>query len=75
MLGDFTKRTISAKTANDQAMLAALEDSVPGVASALAAGMFVIAVPYFPGTPLEGASLAAPSLADPSVAAALGVVV
>ena len=54
---------------------AALEDSVPGVASARAAGMFVIAVPYFPGTPMEGASLAAPSLADPSVAAALGVVV
>ena len=28
VLGDFTKRTISAKTANDQAMLAALEDLV-----------------------------------------------
>ena len=53
---------------------AALEDSPPGVASARAAGMFVIAVPYFPGTHIEGASLAAGSLADPSVAAALGVV-
>jgi HAD superfamily hydrolase (TIGR01509 family) len=53
---------------------AALEDSPPGVESARAAGMFVIAVPYFPETRIEGASLAAGSLADPSVAAALGVV-
>ena len=53
---------------------AALEDSPPGVASARAAGMFVIAVPYFPDTRIEGASLEAESLADPSVAAALGVV-
>jgi len=53
---------------------AALEDSPPGVASARAAGLFVIAVPYFPDTPIEGASMAANSLADPSVAAALGVV-
>jgi hypothetical protein len=37
--------------------------------------MFVIAVPYFPDTRIEGASLAADSLADPSVAAALGVVI
>jgi HAD superfamily hydrolase (TIGR01509 family) len=54
---------------------AALEDSPPGVASARAAGMFVIAVPCFPDTEIEGASLAAGSLADSSVAAALGVVV
>jgi HAD superfamily hydrolase (TIGR01509 family) len=54
---------------------AALEDSPPGVASARAAGMFVSAVPYFPATPIEGASLIAGSLADPSVASALGVVV
>lgn len=53
---------------------AALEDSAPGVASARAAGLFVIAVPYFPDTPIDGASLAANSLADPSVAAALGIV-
>ena len=53
---------------------AALEDSPPGVASARAAGMFVIAVPYFADTRIEGASLEAESLADPSVAAALGVV-
>ena len=52
---------------------AALEDSPPGVASARAAGMYVIGVPYFPDTILEGASLVAPSLADPRVAAALGV--
>jgi HAD superfamily hydrolase (TIGR01509 family) len=54
---------------------AALEDSATGVASARAAGMFVIAVPYFPDTQIDGASLAAGSLADASVAAALGVVV
>jgi HAD superfamily hydrolase (TIGR01509 family) len=54
---------------------AALEDSPPGVAAARAAGMYVVAVPYFPGTPIEGASLMADSLADPQVAAALGVAV
>lgn len=53
---------------------AALEDSPPGVASARAAGLFVIAVPYFPDAQIEGASLAAGSLADPSVGAALGIV-
>jgi len=52
---------------------AALEDSPPGVASARAAGMFVIAVPYFADVAIEGASLSATSLADPSVAAALGL--
>ncbi|HYY83115.1 MAG TPA: HAD family hydrolase, partial [Beijerinckiaceae bacterium] len=52
---------------------AALEDSQTGVASARAAGLYVIAVPYFPGTPIEGASLTAGSLADAGVAAALGV--
>jgi HAD superfamily hydrolase (TIGR01509 family) len=52
---------------------AALEDSPPGVASAAAAGMFVIAVPYFPGTEIPGASLTAGSLADPEVHAALGL--
>jgi HAD superfamily hydrolase (TIGR01509 family) len=54
---------------------AALEDSPPGVASARAAGMFVIAVPYLPDTEIEGASLAAGSLADPAVAVALGLLV
>ena len=52
---------------------AALEDSPPGVAAALAAGMYVIAIPYFPDAPIEGASLSADSLADPRVAEALGV--
>jgi HAD superfamily hydrolase (TIGR01509 family) len=52
---------------------AALEDSATGVASARAAGMYVIAVPYFPDTPIEGASLTAESLTDPRVAEALGV--
>jgi HAD superfamily hydrolase (TIGR01509 family) len=52
---------------------AALEDSAIGVASAAAAGMFVIGVPYFPGTEIEGASMLADSLADPAVARALGL--
>jgi HAD superfamily hydrolase (TIGR01509 family) len=52
---------------------AALEDSAIGVASAVAAGMFVIGVPYFPGTEIEGASMLADSLADPAVARALGL--
>jgi HAD superfamily hydrolase (TIGR01509 family) len=52
---------------------AALEDSPPGVESAAAAGLYVIAVPYFADTELPGASLSATSLADPRVAAALGL--
>lgn len=52
---------------------AALEDSAPGVASAAAAGLFVIGIPYFPGAALPGASLIAASLGDPEVAAALGL--
>ena len=52
---------------------AALEDSPPGVASARAAGLFVIAVPYFPDTPIDGASMRAGSLADPAVAGVLGL--
>jgi HAD superfamily hydrolase (TIGR01509 family) len=51
----------------------ALEDSPPGVASAAAAGLFVIAVPYFPDQTVPGASLLAGSLADPEVAGALGL--
>jgi HAD superfamily hydrolase (TIGR01509 family) len=52
---------------------AALEDSPIGVASAAAAGMFVIGVPYFAGTEIPGASMLADSLADPAVASALGL--
>ncbi|HTZ85686.1 MAG TPA: HAD family phosphatase [Solirubrobacteraceae bacterium] len=51
----------------------ALEDTTIGVRSAIAAGMFVIGVPYFAGTPIPGASMLADSLADPSVARALGL--
>jgi HAD superfamily hydrolase (TIGR01509 family) len=50
---------------------AALEDSQTGVASARAAGLFVVAVPYFPDMAIEGASLQADSLGDPRVTAAL----
>lgn len=57
----------------DPARAAALEDSATGVAAAVAAGMYVVAVPYFPDLPIEGASLTAESLADPRVAEALGV--
>jgi len=53
---------------------AALEDSQTGVESARAAGLYVIGVPYLPDTSLDDASLTAGSLADPSVAAALGIV-
>ena len=50
---------------------AALEDSETGVASARAAGLFVVAVPYFPDMAIEDASLQAESLADPRVMQAL----
>ena len=59
----------------DPVRSAALEDSPPGVAAALGAGMYVIAVPYFEDHTLDGASLIAPSLADPRVLEALGVAV
>ncbi|MGH2823177.1 MAG: HAD family phosphatase, partial [Thermoleophilaceae bacterium] len=52
---------------------AALEDSATGVAAARAAGKYVIAVPYFPDLPVEGASLTVDSLDDPRVAEALGL--
>jgi len=50
---------------------AALEDSSTGVTAAVAAGMYVIGVPYFTGTQLPGCDLLADSLADPAVARAL----
>ncbi|MGA8364953.1 MAG: HAD family phosphatase [Solirubrobacteraceae bacterium] len=52
---------------------AALEDSPTGVASAAAAGMYVVGVPYFAGAELPGSDLLAGSLADPAVSAALGL--
>jgi len=57
----------------DPSRSAALEDSPPGVASAYAAGLYVVGVPYLEGTPLPGAHLLAGSLADASVAQALGL--
>ncbi len=52
---------------------AALEDSPPGVAAAVAAGMYVIGVPYFTGALLPGCDLLAESLADAAVTRALGL--
>ncbi len=52
---------------------AALEDSPPGVASAKAAGLFTIGVPYFADGRLPGADLLSLSLADTLVHEALGV--
>jgi beta-phosphoglucomutase-like phosphatase (HAD superfamily) len=52
---------------------AALEDSPTGAAAGRAAGMFVVGVPYFADHPLPGVDLLAGSLADPEVAAALGL--
>lgn len=51
----------------------ALEDSPTGVASARAAGMFVIGIPSFPGVVLDEADLVGESLTDPRVRAALGL--
>jgi HAD superfamily hydrolase (TIGR01509 family) len=50
----------------------ALEDSPLGVASARAAGLFVIGVPSLPELELD-ADLVAPSLADPHLREALGL--
>jgi len=50
----------------------ALEDSPPGIASARAAGLFVIGIPSLPGLELE-ADLVADSLLDECVRAAVGL--
>lgn len=54
----------------DPAGTIALEDSPTGVASARAAGLWVIGVPSYPGVTLD-ADLVVPSLLDPRVASAL----
>jgi HAD superfamily hydrolase (TIGR01509 family) len=51
----------------------ALEDSVPGVEAANAAGMTVIGVPSVPGVVLDAADLVAPSLTAPEVWVTLGL--
>lgn len=51
----------------------ALEDSPTGVASASAAGLFVIGVPSVPGITLEGADLVASTLDHASVLERLGI--
>lgn len=57
----------------DPADCVALEDSRTGVAAGLAAGMFVIGVPSFPGVTLPAASLVAGSLRDAAVWEAVGL--
>jgi HAD superfamily hydrolase (TIGR01509 family) len=57
----------------EPALSVALEDSPTGVASAAAAGLFVIGVPYLADTPMPVADLLVGSLADPAVARALGL--
>jgi HAD superfamily hydrolase (TIGR01509 family) len=57
----------------DPARCAALEDSVPGVASARAAGLYTIGVPYFSDGRLPEADLQVGSLADDAVYVALGL--
>jgi HAD superfamily hydrolase (TIGR01509 family) len=51
----------------------AFEDSPVGAASAVAAGMYVIGVPYLAGTTLSGVHMHADSLADAVVARTLGL--
>ena len=58
----------------DPTRCAGLEDSATGAEAAVAAGLFTIAVPYFPDGPMPaGIALRAPSLAALEVLAALGV--
>lgn len=58
----------------DPARCAGLEDSAPGATAAVAAGLWVIGVPYLPGGDMpDGIALRADSLADLAVLQALGV--
>ena len=63
---------ICARLGVESAAAVALEDSPLGVASARAAGIFVIGVPSLPEIELD-ADLVAPSLLDPRVRAAVGL--
>jgi HAD superfamily hydrolase (TIGR01509 family) len=54
------------------ANVAAFEDSATGAASARAAGVFVVGVPYLPDTPLD-ADIVAQSLLDPTLFGLLGI--
>lgn len=65
-------RTACERLAAAPATSVALEDSAPGVASAKAAGLYVIGVPSLPGVVLA-ADLVAASLAEPAVFWALGL--
>jgi HAD superfamily hydrolase (TIGR01509 family) len=51
----------------------ALEDSPTGVAAAVAAGCYTIAVPSMDGVALDEANLVVGSLADPAITLALGL--
>jgi HAD superfamily hydrolase (TIGR01509 family) len=51
----------------------ALEDSPTGVAAAVAAGCYTIAVPSLAGVVLDAADLVVESLADPAITRALGL--
>ncbi len=57
----------------DPTTCVALEDSRTGVAAGLAAGMFVIGIPSFPGVTLPDASLVAVALHDDAVWMAVGL--
>jgi HAD superfamily hydrolase (TIGR01509 family) len=65
-------RTACARMAASATTSVALEDSAPGVASARAAGLYVIGVPSLPGVVLA-ADVVAASLAEPAVLRALGL--
>jgi HAD superfamily hydrolase (TIGR01509 family) len=62
-----------ARLGAEPAACVALEDSPTGVASAAAAGLFVIGVPYLDDTQMPGSDLLVGSLVDPAVARALGL--
>jgi HAD superfamily hydrolase (TIGR01509 family) len=64
--------TACARLAAPPSTSVALEDSGPGVASASAAGLYVIGVPSLPGVVLA-ADVVAANLAEPAVLRALGL--